>query len=199
MQRLHTAFALGSIALLAGACASGGIPPHVLSLARETKPGGSFFIEFGPDGSVLGADAEVAIEKIPPRLVDLANARYPGGEVVGAEKEYGAGKLVWEVVKKIDGRMWEILVTEDGQIIGGEEALDDDTWPAGVVDAARGAVGGEGKIVAVEKVWGPEAWGGEAYHVKIDKDGDSLRVGVSEAAQVIRVVRRIPGQVRVPR
>jgi hypothetical protein len=182
-------------ALLAG-CAVSRIPSHVLSLAQETKPGGSFFIEFAPDGSVLGADAEVEVGRVPSRLVDIANAQYPGGEVVGAEKEYGDGKIVWEVVKRIDGRMWEILVTEDGRIIGGEEALGQ-PWAADLVGAATQAAGG-GTVEAVEKVWGPEAWGGEAYHVKVAKDGDSLRVGIDASGRVVRVVRRIPGQVRVP-
>jgi len=198
MRLVRTLVALAPVVLLATACASGRIPAHVLSLAQETKPGGSFFIEFGADGSVIGADAEIAVDRLPPRMIEIANAKYPGGEVIGAEKEYGDGKIVWEVVKQIDGRMWEILVTEDGEIIGGEEALAQSNWPANVVSAATGAAGG-GTVDAVEKVWGPEAWGAEAYHVKISKDGDSLRVGVSEAGQVVRVVRRVPGQVRVPR
>lgn len=188
---------LAPFALLT-ACATPGIPAHVVDLARDTRPGGSFFIEFGADGSVLGADAEVEVARVPPALVAAANAQYPGGEVIGAEKEYAHGGVVWEVVKRIDGRTWELLLDEKGAIIGGEEALAQSAWPAAVVDSAVAAAGG-GKVDAVERVWGPEAWGGEAYHVKIMKNGDSLRVGVDAKGAVVRVVRRIPGQVRVPR
>jgi len=178
--------------------AGGGIPPQVVALAAETKPGGSFFIEFGPDGRLLGADAEVAIETVPPALVAAANAKHPGGEIVGGEKEWAGGRIVWEVVKVIDGQTWEILVSSDGQVIGGEQALASSAWPANVVEAATKATDG-GSVDAVEHVWGPEAWGGEYYHVKVMKDGDSLRVGVDQSGKVVRVVRRVPGQVRVPR
>lgn len=195
-MRLAPTVSIVSLALCS-ACATG-IPSRVVDLARDTKPGGSFFIEFDAEGKVLGADAEVDVAQLPPALVAAANAAYPGGEVIGAEKEFSGGETVWEVVKRIDGRTWEILVDEEGAIIGGEEALARAAWPAKVVAAAEAATGG-GTLVAVERVWGPEAWGGEAYHVKIELDGDSLRVGVSEAGAVVRVVRRIPGQVRVPR
>jgi hypothetical protein len=83
-------------------------------------------------------------------------------------------------------------------VIGGEEALAEANWPQAVADGARAAVP-DAKIEALEKVWGPEAHFGEAYHVKFVKNGDSLRVGVDEKGQVVRIVRRIPGQVRVPR
>ena len=179
------------------ACATNRISPMVLGLAQDTKPGGSFFIEFAADGSVLGADAEIEASAIPPHLVAAANAKYPGGTVVGGEKEYGDGRLVWEVVKVIDGQAWEILLTPTGEIIGGEQALPRAAWPANVVQTALAATDG-GDVTAVEKVWGPEAWGGEAYHVKVTKHGDSLRVGVNADGALVRVVRRVPGQVRVP-
>jgi sulfur carrier protein ThiS len=95
---------------------------------------------------------------VPAALVKAANERYPGGEVIGGEKEWAGGRIVWEVVKTIDGQTWEILVSADGEVMGGEY-----------------------------------------YHVKVMKNGDSLRVGVSEDGKVVRVVRRVPGQVRVPR
>ena len=175
-----------------------GIPAEVVALAAQTKPGGSFFIEFAADGTLLGADAEVTADTVPPALVAAANAKHPGGEVIGGEKEWAQGRIVWEVVKVIDGQTWEILVTTEGKVIGGGLALAPDAWPANVVEAAVAATDG-GSVDAVEHVWGPEAWGGEYYHVKVTKDGDSLRVGVNQSGKVVRVVRRVPGQVRVPR
>ena len=196
MRTLRTLVPLTALTLL-GACATG-LPRDVVDLARETKPGGSFFVEFDADGTVLGADAEVAVERLPPALVAAANAEFPGGEVIGAEKEWFDGRRVWEVVKRIDGRTWEIPVGDAGQILGGEETLAESAWPAGIRETALSAAGG-GTVNAVERVWGPEAHAGESYHVKIERDGDSLRVGVAEDGRVVRVVRRISGQVRVPR
>ena len=195
---------LAVLAVAAGAAASTGcsspchIPSDVIAVARQTKPGGQFFIEFDEGGSVVGADADIDVGAVPANIREIADREFPGGEQVAAEREYGDGEVMWEVVKKIDGRLFEILITDDGKVVGGEEALAEKDWPAAVADGARAAVPGA-NIEALEKVWGPEAHFGEAYHVKFMKDGDSLRVGVDEGGKVVRVVRRIPGQVRIPR
>lgn len=197
-MRTKIRFTVLAAALATAACATHKLPPEVLDLAGQTKPGGEFYIEFAPDGTVLGADAIVELDAVPPALRAAADSAFPGGRQVGAEREFGDGRLVWEVVKEIDGRLFEILLDADGTVVGGEEALAQAQWPANVVAAAQGEVPG-GRIEAVEKVWGPEAHFGEAYHVKVAKDGDSLRVGVTADGRVVRTVRRIPGQVRIHR
>lgn len=198
-MRKMTCLAVVAAALAAAGCSSlCHVPSDVMMVARQTKPGGQFFIEFDESGKVLGADAEIDVNAVPPNIRELADKAYPGGEQVAAEREYGDGKVMWEVVKKIDGRLFEILLTDDGTVVGGEEALAEKDWPAAVVEGARKAVP-DADIEALERVWGPEAHFGEDYHVKFMKNGDSLRVGVSEKGDVVRIVRRIPGQVRVPR
>jgi hypothetical protein len=186
------------LAAACGGCVGGGIPRDVVNLARATKPGGNFYVEFDESGSVISADSEIAIEMVPFNCRAAADAAHPGGRVIGAEHEYAGGKLVWEVIKEIDGREFEILVSNEGAVIGGEEVLPTTLWPNAAVEAAKAAVPG-GTVERVERVWGPESTGGEAFHIKMMKDGDSLRVGCGENGRVVRIVRRVNGQVRVPK
>ncbi len=186
------------LAAACGACASRGVPREVADLARNTKPGGNFFLELDANGAVVAADSQVEIEVVPANCRAAADVAHPGGRVIGAEHEYAAGKLHWEVVKEIDGREFEILITNEGVVVGGEEVLPTSMWPAAAVEAAKAMVSG-GTVERAERVWGPEAAAGEAFHIKMTKDGDSYRVGVSEGGVVVRVVRRVAGQTRVPR
>ncbi len=185
------------LAVLAG-CVSGPLSPEVLDLAQGTKPAGAFHIEFGPDGMLQSAGGEVDLATVPEAVRAGADQAFPGGRQVGAEKVIAGGQHLWLVAKEIDGQGFELLVRPDGTVVGGEEVLAEARWPKAAVAAAQAAVPGA-TLERVERVWGPEAIGGEAFHVKFRKDGDSLRVGVDEAGKVVRVVRRVPGQFRVER
>jgi hypothetical protein len=185
------------VALCAG-CASSRVSNDVLELARSTRPAGAFHIEFGDNGNMIEAGAERTLESVPAKFRDAAEAAFPGGRQVGAARALTTDGPIWLIAKEIDGRSLEILVGDDGVVRGGEEVLDESAWPAHVVAAAKAAVPGA-KLERVERVWGAEAQGAEAYHVKFNASGDSLRVGLTNDGQVVRLVRRIGGQVRVPR
>lgn len=190
-------FGVVLLALCAG-CASTQVSPDLLALARSTKPSGLFHVEFGPDGRFVEAGAEVAIETVPQNCRAAVDAAFPGGRQTGAERVSTTDGEIWMVAKEIDGRPIEILVAADGTMRGGEELIAESSWPANVVAAAKSAVPGA-TLERVERVWGNEAQAGEVYHAKFNAGGDSIRVGLTAEAQVVRVVRRLNGQVRLPR
>jgi len=173
-----------------------GLPREIVSLAQDTKVGGELAFEIDESGKIIGMDAEVDPSTVPQVCRDAADRHYPGGSVTGAEKEWNDGKLYWEIVKNIDGQRVEILMNVDGSVAGYEKALRSNEVPAGVVEAATKAVP-NGRLVVVERVTGPEAKLGEEYHVKMDVNGEQMRVGVG-GGKVVRVVRKIHADFRVP-
>lgn len=184
--------------LFCAGCAANGIPREVLAIARSTKPGGDFHIEVDSKGRVVEAGAAVALDSVPAACRAGADAAHPGGRQTGAERVWADGSVRWLVAKEIDGRALELLLRDDGTVFGGEEVLAQSAWPDAVVQAAKAAVPGA-TLERVEHVWGLEARGAETYHLKFRDRGESVRVGLSSDAKVLRVVRRLPGQVRVPR
>lgn len=185
------------LALLVG-CAGNGISEEVLEVVRATRLGGEFHLEFDADGDLIEAGSTVELESVPQACRAAVDAAHPGGRQAGAERVFLDGHEGWMVAKEIDGRGLEILVRDDGKILGGEETLSPTAWPEAVVAAAKAALPGAA-LERVERVWGTEARGKEAYHVKFRDHGESLRVGLASDGKVLRVVRRLQGQVRVPR
>jgi len=187
------------LASFVGCAGIGGksVSKGIASLAQDTKMGGELAFEIDENGKIIGMDAEVDPSMVPQVCREAADRHYPGGRVTGAEKEWNGGKIYWEVVKDINGQRVEILMNKDGSLAGHEMALRTNEVPADVVAAARAAVP-NGRLVVVERVTGPEAKKGEEYHVKMDVSGEQLRVGVG-GGKVIRVVRKIKADFRVPR
>lgn len=187
-----------ALVLLLAACAGPRIPSEVLEALRATTPGGESHIEFASDGRVVEAGGAVALDAVPADCRAAVDAKFPGGRQTHAERVVIGKTRLWLIAKQVEGRSLEVLVAEGGNVVGGEESLARQDWPAAVVDAARSAVPGA-SLERVERVWGLEARGGEDYHVKLVDRGESVRVGVSDDGRVVRVVRRLSGQVRVPR
>lgn len=186
-------------AVLCGGCMGGGshLSKDVVDLARETRRGGEFVIEVDEKGKVINADAQVEMSRVPKVVMDAANREVPG-PAVDAEREI-AGKLhYWEIEKRVSGRTVEIMIDEDGKVVGKEEELAQSTWPKFVVDAANKAVPGA-PIRTIELVTGPEALGGTEYHVKKDVGGEILRLSVLENGTVSRQVRKIKSEFKPPR
>jgi hypothetical protein len=183
---------------LCAGCATSGMPREVVDIARSTTVAGAFHVEYDADGRVVEAAGAVPLEAVPAKCRASADADRPGGRQTGAERVYVDGAMGWMVAMEIDGRALEILLRDDGTALGGEEVLPQSAWPAAVVQAAKAAVPGA-SLERVERVWGAEIRGAEAYHLKFLDRGESVRVGVSEDAKVLRVVRRLAAQVRVPR
>jgi len=101
-------------------------------------------------------------------------------------------------LERIDGTRYEILMNADGSLAGKETALRADAAPAAIVEAAKKAVGG-GELVVCEEVSGPEAAYGESHHVKLRVQGEVLRVSVKSDGTVVRTMRKMKAEVRVPK
>jgi len=186
------------VALGATACITtkGAVSRDVVDLSRMTRRGGEFVIEVDEKGNVINADAQVEMSIVPKAVIDAANREVPG-PAVDAEKEIAQDMSYWEIEKKVDGRTIEIMITEDGRIVGKEEELARAKWPQFVVDAANRAAPG-GQITTVELVTGPEALGGTEYHVKKMIRGEVLRISVLEDGTVSRQIRKIKSEFRAP-
>jgi len=174
------------------------IPAELVAIAQQTKAGGLFEFEMDAAGTVLGFSCEIAPSSVPKACVDAAEKAAPGGKVTGAEKEVMAGVTYFEVLKEIDGRSIEILLTPDGKVAGREDELKLADVPKNVLDAANAAVPA-GEVVAVEKVTGPEALGATEHHVKKKVEGEILRISVLESGKVGRVLRKLRAEVKIPR
>jgi len=175
-----------------------GTSKEAVELLRETAMGGECVIEMDGDGGIVALEAGVPLSAVPQVCRDAADKHVPGGKATGAEKEWAGGKHYWEVIKEVDGVRYEILMNPDGSLAGKESALKADAAPAAVVESAKKAVGG-GELVVCEEVSGPEAAYGEDYHVKLRVEGEVLRVSVKKDGTVVRTLRKMKAEVRVPK
>ncbi len=188
-----------ALVVLAAGCASGGSGvAGAAARAQDTRLGGEFVVEMDASGGVVATCAEIPVASVPFACIQGADKARPGGIAVSASRLTTGGKTYIMVVKQSGDHRVEIMMNADGSVAGMENPLAPAEWPANVVAAASKAVPG-GQVVAVEKVSGPEAAAGEEFHVKVLVDGERLRVGLTKDAKVVRVVRKIRAEVRVPR
>lgn len=174
------------------------LPELIVSFANDTKPGGALEMELDADGRLWGLEAEIPLDQVPPACLAQAEKVVPGGTSVGAEKEWADGSTYYEVVREKDGVRFEILMKADGTVVGGEEALKPGAAPEAVLKAADAAVPG-GTLVVAEKVSGVEARGSDEFHIKKMVDGEVQRISVTPDGKVVRVLRKMKAEVRVPR
>lgn len=189
-----------AVLTLAGCAGLGGrrVPSDVVSIGQMNRSGGEFVLELAADGEILACEAAIPPSDVPANCRESADRAAPGGEVVGAEREWAGGVWYWEIVKQVNGRRIELLMDDTGAVVGREDSLAAGEYPAIVLEAAQKAVG-QGELVVVERVTGPEAMTGENYHVKIRTGDEVQRVSVREDGSIVRVMRKMKAEVRVPR
>jgi hypothetical protein len=59
---------------------------------------------------------EISVKDLPAAVVNAIQARFPGTELLRAERERDDGKIEYEVKFRHQGVRWEAEVTEDGRI-----------------------------------------------------------------------------------
>jgi uncharacterized membrane protein YkoI len=67
-----------------------------------------------------GADSlaeKVAYDKVPKKVRDAVEARFPDAKVSGVEKETEDGKIVYDIELKHKGRKYEMDIQEDGTVL----------------------------------------------------------------------------------
>jgi uncharacterized membrane protein YkoI len=85
------------------------------------------------------ADEEkVPLDKLPKAVVDAVKARFPGAELVSAEKETEKGKTVYEVVIKAKGQKIEVTTTPEGELVEIEKQIAAKDLPPAVTKALEG-------------------------------------------------------------
>jgi hypothetical protein len=67
---------------------------------------------------------KITPDKLPQKVKDAMQARFPGLEYTSIEKENEGGKVVYDIELKFKGRKYEADVQEDGTIIEIEKEVD---------------------------------------------------------------------------
>ena len=60
---------------------------------------------------------KIAPDKLPQKIKDAINGRFPGAEVTSAEKEVENNQVVYDIELKHKGRKYEMDIKEDGTIL----------------------------------------------------------------------------------
>lgn len=90
----------------------------------------------GPCASVVMEDADgadetseveeaIPLSQVPARVLQAARARLPGIVFEEAEREVVRGHVVYGLEGSVDGKEYELDVTEDGQVLEVEADRDD--------------------------------------------------------------------------
>lgn len=189
--RLSWVLVLGALASCSGL---GGVPKSLVDLYDQAKPDGVIEIEIGRDGSIREMEAEIPADDLPPAVRAAMLAQAPQAKVTGAERELQQDGNFWEVKVQKEGRAWEFVFNDRGELIESEQEIDKDQAPAGVLAAADRTVAG-GTFKSIERVQrGSET----EYHVKKEQDGVSYKVVLAPDGTVKRAVREHRAEIEIP-
>src|SRR6516162_3631146 len=80
---------------------------------------------------------KIAPDKLPQKIKDAINGRFPKAEITSAEKEKEDGKVVYDIELKHEGRKYEMDILEDGTIVEIEKEVAAKDVPEGVTKAVK--------------------------------------------------------------
>lgn len=66
--------------------------------------------------TTVAAGEKIPIKDLPEKVTKAIEARFPGAQLLSAEKEKDDGKIEYEVKIRHDGKKYEVELTEDGKI-----------------------------------------------------------------------------------
>ena len=66
--------------------------------------------------AVVQADEDIAVDKLPQKVRAALDQRFPGADLLGAERDDDGGHIEYEVELRHDGQRYEVDVREDGEI-----------------------------------------------------------------------------------
>jgi uncharacterized membrane protein YkoI len=89
-----------------------------------------------------GASAEekaekIAPDKLPQKIKDALNARFPGAKVTSAEKEKENGEIVYDLELTHEGRKYEMDIKDDGTIVEIEKEIAEKDVPEAIIKAVK--------------------------------------------------------------
>lgn len=182
------------LCLAACAAPAGRVPASLIDLYDHAAPGGLIELEIDRDGSIREMEAEIPVADLPEGLRAAALERLPGARITGAEREIVGDVTGYEVQLVHEGRNWELVYSEDGELLESERELTRDEWPSAVVQAADQRVPG-GLLLSVELI---ERLDDAMYHVKKEKDGARHKLVIEASGAVVRHVRETPAEIEIP-
>ena len=146
-------------------------------------------------GIPLEVEFHMSPDAVPAVVRDAMDRLHPGGTATGAEKEFIAGGVYWEVTKSIDGRDFEAMFHPDGRLHSEELEVQADAVPAAVQSAVHAS--GRGEVTKWEEIRDADGALVE-YHVKLASDGRKYKLRVSSSGEVLAVLREVPAEIEVP-
>jgi len=81
------------------------------------KDGREFELQVDDDGKVLETEEILAMEKLPPAVLETVKAESAGGEIKELALETEDGKTFYEVEFEKDGKEHEVKIAEDGTVM----------------------------------------------------------------------------------
>ena len=85
--------------------------------------------------TAMAKEEEIPLDKLPKAVVDAVKAKFPGAELVKAEKETEDDKTVFEVALKHKKQKYEVSLTPDGKITEIEREIAVKDLPKAVTEA----------------------------------------------------------------
>jgi uncharacterized membrane protein YkoI len=82
-------------------------------------------------------DKKVALDKVPPKVMDAVKGRFPGAKPTSVEKEMEDGKVVYDIELTHKGRKYEMDIEQDGTILEIEKEIFAKNWPEAVTKALK--------------------------------------------------------------
>jgi uncharacterized membrane protein YkoI len=80
-------------------------------------------------------EEKIPLDKVPKAVLDAVKAKYPAGELKGAEKETEDGKTVYEIALKDKGQNIEATFKPDGTLVSIEKEIALKDLPKAVAEA----------------------------------------------------------------
>ncbi len=136
-------------------------------------------------GAVFGDEEKIPLDKVPKAVREAVQARFPGAELLGAEKEVANGKTQYEMAVKHEGKKIEATLTPEGKLLEFETQIAVKDMPRAVRRALESKYrGGKYKTVeAVTKVReGNEKL--EYYEVHIEAGKKKVEVSVTPDGRI---------------
>jgi Putative beta-lactamase-inhibitor-like, PepSY-like len=105
--------------------------------------------------AALANQEKIPLDKVPKAVLEAVKAKFPKGELTGAEKETDGEKVTFEVKLLDNKRKFEVIANPDGKILAVEKVLEPSELPKAVT-AALDAKYPKARIKKAEEVTADE-------------------------------------------
>jgi hypothetical protein len=171
-------------AVMAGLCASAALASS--TPAEEPaggEKGGAEAVGRAPGSAAGEQESSMTIESLPPAARQTAREQSRGAVVRGVSQEVDEqGRTVYEVAMKVDGRVRDIIVGANGELLVVEQEVPLGSLPGPVRSAVVKAVG-KRKLLLVESV--TKAGALVLYEAHVEAGGKTLEIKIDPRGKVL--------------